>query len=593
MIGFLRWARGISLGVLNSVAKFVVLLLMIAAVFAIIGVVRGDGLPSNMVLTLDLRNSLPDSFAAPAFALGKKPLTVVDTVLALDRAGRDSRVKGVFMKVGGAEMPVPQAEELAEALKRFRATGKFVIVYSQGFFSTGLGDYLVATPANEIWMQPKAVFSASGAAAGSIFFRGLFDKIDAVPQIAKRADYKSAADTYMEKGYTPADREQMTALLQSWYDSASTATAAARKLDPAKVLAALDKSPQFAADAKRAGLIDVLGYDDQAERSARKKGKDAESVPMREYIEATEDESRYGDGQKIALIEASGEIVDGTAGGDGLFASNTVIAGDDFADAIRQATDDKRIKAILLRVDSPGGSVTASDQILHALKEAQSAGKPVVVSMGTLAASGGYYISASADRIIAQPGTITGSIGVLTGKVSFGKSLEKLGIGTDELGIGKNALFNSTFTPFTEEQWQNLNHQADVIYADFTQKVAAGRRLPIEKVREIAKGRVWSGADARRRGLVDDLGGFWTAVDAAKKAAKLDAGAHVTFVQYPRHRGFFENLDRMFGDTAAGAQALQTMATLANSPVGRALSEAVSETPRGRVELRATGLPVN
>ncbi len=593
MVGILRWARNISVGVLNGIAKFVAFLILVLLVCLLIGAIRGDGLPSNMVLGLDLRGPMADSAREPAFAFGKRPLNVVDTVLALDRAGRDARVKGVFMKVGGAEMSVPQAEELAAALTRFRATGKFVIAYSQGFFATSLGDYLVATPANEIWMQPKSVFSASGAAAGSVFFRGLLDKIEAVPQIAKRADFKSAADTFMEKGPTAADHEQLTALLQSWYNSAAGAAAKARKLDPKAVAAAFENSPQFAADAKNAGLIDTLGYDDEAESAARSRAGNAKAVPMREYIEATEDDDRYGSGPKVALITGSGEIVDGTAGGGSPFGSDALIAGDDFARAIREAAADDRVKAIVLRVDSPGGSVTASDQILHAVKQAQAKGKPVIVSMGAVAASGGYYIAASADRIVAEPGTITGSIGVLTGKVSFGKSLEKIGIGTSEIGVGRNALFNSSFSPFTDAQWANLNRQADVIYDDFTQKVAAGRKLPIEKVREVAKGRVWSGADAKARGLVDTLGGFWTAVGEAKKLAKIDAGERVTFVTYPRQRGFFETVDNMFGDTAAGVRALRVMASLANSPVGRAMSQAVAEEPQeGRTELRATGLPL-
>src|SRR5262249_55330565 len=209
----------------------------------------------------------------------------------------------------------------------------------------------------------------------------------------------------------------------------------------------------------------------------------------------------------VGMGEGGGEIREGTAKTSWLSASSG-IASDDLSAAIDQATRDKNIKAIVFRVDSPGGSVTASDQILHAVRKAQAAGKPVVVSMGGVAASGGYYISLSANRIVAQPGTITGSIGVLTGKVSIDRSLALIGVGTDTVGGGRNALYNSECQPFTPEQLAALNREADMIYADFTAKVAAGRHLPLTVVQGIAKGRVWTGADAHERHLVDELGGF-------------------------------------------------------------------------------------
>ncbi|MBV9542193.1 MAG: signal peptide peptidase SppA, partial [Alphaproteobacteria bacterium] len=283
--------------------------------------------------------------------------------------------------------------------------------------------------------------------------------------------------------------------------------------------------------------------------------------------------------------------LDGTSSGGGLFDQTEEIRGDDLSKAIRAATADKDVKAIILRVDSPGGSVTASDQILHAVRKAQAAGKPVVVSMGGLAASGGYYISLSANRIVAQPGTITGSIGVLTGKVSINRSLALIGVGTDTVGVGRNALFNSEFQPFTPDQLAAVNHEADMIYADFTAKVAAGRHLPLTVVQRIAKGRVWSGADAQRVRLVDELGGFWTAVDATRKLAGIAPGDKVSFRVFPRKKGFFEAIDDIFGDSDTAVRAAQGFVTLMNSAPVRAVTGAVGELPRGGVEMRATGLP--
>ena len=268
----------------------------------------------------------------------------MDTVLALDRAGRNSRVKGTFLQLGGG-LSVAQAEEIGAALIRFRATGRFVVAYAQGFLDGGLGDYLTAASADQIWMEPRSPFSAAGTGAGAIFLRGLFDKVQAVPQIVKRADYKSAADMYMEKDYTGPDREQTTAFLQSWYNSAVRAIAAERKVSSKDVVAFLQADPQFAEDAKRAHLIDALGFDDQARLAVRQRAGRAKLVSMGDYARATEDESVLGQGPHVALIEATGDIVDGAAD-HGTLGSSQVIASDDYAEAFRKARRDTSVKAI-------------------------------------------------------------------------------------------------------------------------------------------------------------------------------------------------------------------------------------------------------
>jgi len=590
MIGFLRWLRHVALGTLNGIAMLAFLVVLVVIALFVAGLIEGDGLPSKMVLSLDLRNSPPDSSHTPDFFFARRTPTVMDTVLALDRAGRDSRVKGVFLQLGGG-LSVAQAEEIGAALIRFRATGRFVVAYAQGFLDSGLGDYLTAASADQIWMEPRSPFSASGTGAGAIFLRGLFDKIQAVPQIVKRSDYKSAADMYMEKDYTEPDREQTTAFLQSWYNSAVRAIAAERKLNSKNVIAFLQANPQFAEDAKRAHLIDALGYDDDARRAVRQRAGHAKLVAMGDYARATEDESTIGQGPHVALIEAAGEIVDGTAD-HGTLGGNEVIASDDYAEAFRKARRDSSIKAILFRIDSPGGSVTASAQILEAVKEAQAAGKPVVVSMGPLAASGGYFVSCSANRIVAEPATLTGSIGVLTGKVSFGKSLALIGVGAGDIGVGNNALFDSAIEPFTPAQLANLNSQADTIYLDFKQKVAQGRKLTLAQVETIAKGRVWTGADARPRGLVDDLGTFWTAVGEVKTAIGVSPDVRLVFKLYPEKEGFLEAITDLVSGSSAGMRAMEGLSTLMRSPGVSAVVNAIEGAPRNPVELRATNLPV-
>jgi protease-4 len=590
MVAFLRWSKSIGLGVLNGIAKFVVFLILVAVVLIGIAMIQGDGLPGKMILALDLRNAIADS-SNVNFSLGNQPVTVMDVVLGLDAAERDARVKGVTLRLGSANLSIADAEEIGTAIKKFRKTGKFVYVHSQGFLATGLGDYLTATSADQIWMQPNTPFTVAGEGGGQIFLRGLLDKIQADPQIVKRSDYKSAADEFMEKNMTPADREQMTRLMQSWYDTATAGAAADRHLTAAKVVAALDASPQFTENARAAGLIDQIGYDDDEQNAAlARAGDGAKMVPMSEFVRVAKDRGDYAAGPRIALIQASGEIQEGSAGG-GLFGANNVIAGDDLSKAIRAATADTSVKAIVLRVDSPGGSVSASDQILDAVKKAQASGKPVVVSMGSLAASGGYYISLSANRIIAEPGTITGSIGVLTGKVSIERSLALVGVGTASVGVGHNALYDSEFQPYTPDQLAALNHEADVIYADFTAKVAKGRKLPLAQVLDIAKGRVWSGADGKAHGLVDELGGLWTATDAAKKLAGIPQSERVSFRIYPRQKNLFDAISDFFGNSEASARAVEGFVTLMNAAPVRAVVGAVSDLPRGGVELRATNLP--
>ena len=590
-MAFLRWTRSIGLGVLNGLMKFAVLVVLLFAVLVIWGLIRGDGLPSNIVLALDLRSPLADSSNGDYdFAAG--PITVMDIVLGLDSAERDPRIKGVVLRVGSANLSIAQAQEIGAALKKFRASGKFVIAHSQGFLASGLGDYLTAASANEIWMQPGAPFTAAGEGGGQIFLRGLLDKLNATPQIVKRADFKSAADQYMEKNMTPADRLQLTRLMQSWYDGATAGAASERHLTRERVVAAFEASPQFTENARAAGLIDKVGFDDDAQAAGlARAGDGAKLIAFADFERTRREAGQYGSGPRVALIQASGEIFDGGASGGGLFGGNEVIAGDVLSKAIRAAADDKDIKAIILRVDSPGGSVTASDQILDAVRKAQAKGKPVIVSMGGVAASGGYYIALSANRIVAEPGTITGSIGVLTGKVSIDRSLALAGVGTDTVGVGRNALYNSEFVPYTPDQLAALNREADTIYADFTAKVAKGRNLPLAKIQDIAKGRVWSGADARGNGLVDELGGFWTAAEAARRLAGIAPGDQLVFKLYPRQKGIFDAIGDFFGGSPAAVRGVQGFVTLMNAAPVRAVIGAVNELPRGGVELRATNLP--
>ena len=584
---------GIVKSVLNGLARLAVVALILLFVLVAIGLFRGDGVPQNTVLELDLRQGMDDKSAASLLDLGEGRLAIMDVVMGLDRASRDARVKGVVLRVGSGDLSLPKAEELRDALKQFKQSKKFVIAHSQSFYSGGLGDYTLAAAADEIWMQPVSTFFSSGAGATTLFFKGLFDKVNATPQFIQRYEYKNAANVFTETDFTPAHREATMRVLQSWYDSAVAEAAADRKLAPAQLSALLDTSPMMVDAAKEKGLITNIGYEDDARDAAKKRaGSGADMIRFDRYVQATRNSMGGGGGSTIALVHAAGDIVEG--GNDGALGSTTTsIAGDTFADAIREATADRNVKAILLRVDSPGGSAIASDQILEALKKARAAGKPIVVSMGSVAASGGYYISVVADKIVAQPGTLTGSIGVIFGKVAVGKSLELAGVEGRELGVGKNALFLSGMTPWNADQLASANAQADAVYADFTQKVAAGRKLPLEQVQALARGRVWTGADAKERGLVDELGGFWTAVADVKKLAGIAPDQRVAFKSFPAPHGLVVTVQRLLENSTTSLKALDGLNTLMQTAQVKTLIELARATAQSGVQLRAVDLPAH
>ena len=592
-MGVLSWLWRIVKSVLNGFAKLAVAALILLFVLVVIGLFRGDGVPRNAVLDLDLRQTMDDKSSSSLLDLGEGKLGIMDVVMGLDRAARDARIKGVVLRIGSGDLALAKAEELRDALKRFKESKKFVIAHSQSFYSGGLGDYTLASAADQIWMQPTSTFFSSGEGSTTMFFKGLFDKINATPQFIQRYEYKNAANVFTETGFTPAHREATERVLNSWYDSALQEVAGDRKLDRAQLSAILDTSPMMVDAAKQKGLITNIGYEDEASDAAKKlAGNGAETMRFDRYLQAIRGNADAAGGPTIALVHAAGDIVEGSDD-NAIGNATTQIAGDTFSDAIREAAADTNVKAILLRVDSPGGSAIASDQILHALQKAHAAGKPIVVSMGSVAASGGYFISMAADKIVAEPGTLTGSIGVIFGKVAVGKSLELVGVEGRELGVGKNALFLSGMTPWDPDQLTSANAQADAVYADFTQKVAAGRKLPLERVQAVARGRVWTGADAKERGLVDELGGFWTAVADVKKLAGIADGERVAFKDFPAPHGLVGALQRLVEGSSANLKALDGLNAILQTAQVKALIELAHAAGQSGVQFRAVDLPAH
>ena len=545
-------------GIFNRIASIIIFLVLLLVVFGVVGTFTQPTLPGDMVLTLDMREGLPDARPNNPFAEPGKVTSVIDAVTALAKAESDDRVKGLYLRVGGSGISGAQAQEIRAALKAFKAKGKFVVAHAQSFYSSGMGDYFLAAAADEIWLQPVSSMNATGVSTTSAFLRSMLDKIQAKPEFAQRYEYKNAANMFMEKDFTVAHREASYRLLESIFETSTAGIAGDRKKTRDEVVALINAAPYLTQEAIDKKLIDKQGYDDEAESAAKARaGGKAEVKTLSEYFQLAGSPWEGMGRPTIALIQGEGQINDGKS--ESGWGGDTSMGGDTIAKAFRDATEDDNIKAILFRVNSPGGSALASDQILDAVKKAQKAGKKVVVSMGDVAASGGYYVSLSADKIFAHETTITGSIGVLSGKIVTSGSFSLIGVDLKSLGVGTNALMDSATQSFTPEQWALFNKGIDQIYEDFTAKVAKGRKMDVAKVREVAKGRVWTGADAKARGLVDEFGGFRAALEATKALAGIPADSEINLTRIPQRRSPFEELAEMFGTSA---EVVRTLAIL-------------------------------
>lgn len=588
LIAFFRWILRMfrnAFAVLGTLAALTVVVIVLGAIW---GVLTVKGIAPRTVLAIDARGGFSDSTSANLF--GEAPLSFVDLLFALKKAAGDPRVKGLLLRTGSGGVAGAHAEELKQAIDAFRAKGegRFVIAQAGSFEGPGIGQYYLASLADEIFLQQTSEFRSVGSLSTTVFLRGLFDMAKVQPEIGQRYEYKNAANVYNQTDYTPAHREATTRLLQSIYDVLTSDVAARRKMEPGQLRALLDGGPYLTDAALNARLVDKTGYYDDAEDEARKKAGDGALIlPVEEYYEheGSPYDNAYANEGQIALIVAEGSIVDGGSGQS--YLDGTQMGGDTIANAIRDAAEDPANKAILLRVNSPGGSALASDVILDAVRKAQGKGKPVVVSFGPLAASGGYWMSMYGDVIFASPATITGSIGVLGGKIVLTETYRLAGLNPAEIGIGANANFNSEFALWTPEQRVKADASLDQIYARFTQSVADGRKIPVERVREIAKGHVWSGADALGLKLIDRHGGLMDALDETIARAGLKPDQRVNVRVYPQVSSW-DNFWSSFGRAQTLAQRLEALSRVLDSETARAvlsvLGNATSKGYEARME---------
>jgi len=559
---FLITAAGVFAGLMIFLIGVPIVLVSMAASAA-----GPAPVPQRSVLELDLRDPLTDQSPQNPFAgIGRRSQSVMSIVEGLRRASTDDRIKAVLVRLPEDGLEPGMADEIRLAIKQFRSSGKPVIAHSQGLYPAGVitATYMVGASANELWMQPGASFQVTGIASEDLFLKRFFDRYQVKPNFEQRREYKNAVNGFLYEDYTAAHREAQLSWMTSVYESGLAAVAADRNMDAAALRTRLEAGPYLAEDALRQRLIDRLGHVREAQLALlRRAGEDAELVEFEDYAHGRRDRRRAG--PAIAVIEGEGPIVTGRDGTTNPFTGGSTIYSDDVADAFHAAIRAKDVKAIVFRVNSPGGSDTASEQILSAIRAAKAAGKPVVVSMGTYAASGGYWVASEASHIVAEPTTLTGSIGVFGGKFAVGPALARYGVDMRQLEVGST--YAGAFglgQEFTPEERAAFAGWMDRIYETFVTRVAAGRKLPPERVREIARGRVWTGSQALRLGLVDELGGFYQAVDRAKALAKIEGEPHLRRVGPSASP--FEALERMLGVQASSARTLAAAAWVFGDP---------------------------
>ena len=515
---------------------------------------RHHGIPDGCVLEFNLRSVPPETTGFDPLTLvtgGGRPMALRDAVAALHRAAEDPRVAGLIARVQLAAAPPAVVQELREAILAFSAV-KPSLAWAETY--PGTLSYYLASAFGEIWMQPSGTVGLIGFASNAMFLREALEKAGIEAQFVARGEYKSAANVFTQDGFTDAHREAVTRILESLQDQVWQGIGESRKIAPGKLDELADRAPLLRDDAVAAGLIDRIGFRDEAyARIAEMVGVedispeecDGGDNPPRLYL------TRYAGAARsrltppvppipgrrskptIAVVTLEGQIVNGRGGPQLLPIGPSSAGGDTIAAALREVAGDDSVSAIVLRVDSPGGSVAASETIWREVARARERGKPVVASMGSVAASGGYYASMGADAIVANPGTITGSIGVITGKLVVRDLKGRLGVGSDTVRTNANADAWSADAPFTAEQQAHREAEADLFYDDFVERVAEGRKMTVEAVDVVARGRVWTGADALQRGLVDELGGLRTAVRRAKVLAGLDEDTEVRIISYP------------------------------------------------------------
>lgn len=516
-----------------------------------------------MVLYLNFSNGIPEMHPTDPFSLltMEKQLTLLEFTQALETASMDPAIKGVVADLSFVSLGITQIDEIRDALDRFHARGKWSIAYADTYFNgaTGTGTYYLASAFQEIYMHRTGDVGFLGLASQPYFLAGIFEKYGVKPVMGRRHEYKTMVNRYTETGYTDSHREIETALLQQIMDQILTAVSSSRNIPVDTLMELVNKAPFLGQEAIDAGLIDGFKYWDDIETLLDEKANTVTSLirPV-DYYQPETSFFKSSSDNVVAVVYGLGEVVRGDLStgitGGNVMASKTV------ARAFRQLREDGDADVVIFRVNSPGGSHDASDTIAHEVKLTEEAGIPVIVSMGDVAASGGYYVSMYADTLMARANTITGSIGVAGGKFVVRDLLNRLGITIDHIAMGDHSMLMSILHDPSESEKERMSAMLDRIYADFTHEVMVSRELTEDEVDAVARGRVWTGTDALERGLVDRLGGLYDALELAREKAEFSTGATEEIRVYPREQTFWEMIKQ--ADTSYFTRARTAFGTL-------------------------------
>lgn len=533
--------RGVFIAIL-------VIVVVLVALFVVGGLIymqftQEPYIPDQAYLKIDVSGPLVES-STPGLSgvFGSELLSIRDLWFQLERAAMDKRIKGVILKINYFDGGFAKTEEIGRLLERFRQSKKPVVAMLE---DGGLKEYYLSSFADKVVIFRGAWLSIKGIAAEAMFLKNTLAKLGVQAEMFHIGDYKTGYNAFTENKMTPAHRESMQALIDDIYQALINGIARNRKLDAAAVRRVLDQSPLPIQDYLKAGFVDAIGTNDELRQWLKNEHPLVKFATYRK----TSSPNPFNGPKKIAIIFASGEIRSGKSGSDSVFGGE-VLGSDSLVEELRSARTSSMIKAVVLRVDSPGGSAVASDVILREAEELAKK-KPLVLSMSDMAASGGYWISMASTKILTLPETITGSIGVLSGKFVLKGLYDKLGVSKEFVSTSPYAVMYSDYRPFTPAERGKIMADMQRVYDEFLKKVAANRSKSTAEVDKIGRGRVWSGDAALRLNLVDGIGGLADAVAEAKKLAKIPTAEAVGVRIYPRKRSLIDLILQLGGDASA------------------------------------------
>ncbi len=499
---------------------------------------RTVAVADNAMLVLKLDGDLPEK-APPELPLpfleAQTPMAVHEVWSTFRKAAADSRVKGILFEPHGLGIGWARLEEIHDEILQFKKSGKPIVTFLQ---NPGGAEYYLASATDRIVLAPEDSLDLKGLRVESIFLKNTLDKVGVKVDVIHAGKYKDAGDMFTQTAMSPETREVLNQVLDQYYGNLVSTVAQGRKKQADAVKAIIDQGPYLANEALTNGLVDSLGYEDQAVESLKTRAnrQDLKRISGKAYLKAPFTQS--GAASRIALVVGEGDI---TAGSGNETASDQGFTSTGFIKLLKQVEDDSSIKGVILRVNSPGGDGTASDDILHEAKNL-SRKKPLVISMSDLAASGGYFVSITGDPIVAYPNTLTGSIGVIFARINLHGLYDKVGVGKQLLTRGRYATLDSEYAPMDEDQRAKIAGQIDAFYKAFVGRVAEGRKRSFAQIEPLAQGRVWLGAQAKQNGLVDELGGLDRAIELVKQKAHIPATDRITLVPFPGKRSVFDLL---------------------------------------------------